>query len=325
MNSNLNESGRNFIAYILALGVCAGLLLPPVSSFFAPLVFPALFMLITFSLAIATDKPLAILTKPEKSVWGIMVWQMAFLPLLAVLVGQIADIPDDLELMLLATATSGSVFAAPTIAHLFRLDNKLPVNGMIISTFLMPISLLLFGYTLEGNGFDLSLSDYIFRVGMFLLVPLLLSITIHRVANNLSFGNSASLNRALQFGALIALLVFGIGIMDGVLASYIENPDRVLTFLVMAVGYGISATIGTIALFWSLGKDLVLAATILSAHRNVGLTYALCGTAIGLDFSIYVAICQLPMFLSPMFIHLIQTGSMAFRRASKEASASQPN
>ena len=79
-----------------------------------------------------------------------------------------------------------------------------------------------------------------------------------------------------------------------------------LAVLLIAVGFALTTVFGTIALFWSMGRDLTIAATILSVYRNVGLTYALIGTAAGHDFAIYVAVSQIPMFLSPLLIQLIQ-------------------
>ncbi len=94
--------------------------------------------------------------------------------------------------------------------------------------------------------------------------------------------------------------------MDGVAEKIETDPERVLIFLSITIGFALATVFGTIAIFWSMGRDLTIAATILSVHRNVGLTYALIGTAAGHDFAIYVAISQIPMFLSPLVIHLVQ-------------------
>ena len=301
-----NNMMRDGVAVLLACGVVAGLWFPSFAATVAPFVFPALFVLVTLSLALATDRPIGILTHPEPAVWGIMLWQMAFLPLLAILVGWAIDLPSDLHLMLLLTATSSSVFAAPTIAHLFQLNDRLPINGMVVSTFLMPISLLVFDQSLGGQGFPISLTEYVLRLVIFLLTPLALSILINRVIRYLPTQGAQGLHNAMRAGALLALLVFGVGIMDGVTAKFQSDPARVLSMLWVAVGFGVATLVGTICLFWSLGRDLVLAATVLSVHRNLGLTYAVVGTAVGHDFAIYVAIAQIPMFISPLAIRLFQ-------------------
>jgi BASS family bile acid:Na+ symporter len=199
-----------------------------------------------------------------------------------------------------------TVFAAPTIAHLLKLDSRLPINGMVLSTFLMPVTLYLFGEALEGDGLGISISQYGSRVAIFLLLPLFLSILINRFVGKLPKTYTPTIFLVLRAGAVASLLAFGIGIMDGVAEKIETDPDRVLIFLSIALGFVLATVVGTIALFWSMGRDLTIAATILSAHRNVGLTYALIGTAAGHDFAIYVAVSQVPMFLSPLLIHLIQ-------------------
>ena len=300
------------VPVILVMGISAGVVIPQSSSLAAPLVFPALFLLLTLSLSLATDRPLTVLTKPDPAVWGIMLWQLAFIPLLVIVFGWAFDIPSDLHLMLLATSVSSAVFAAPTVAHLLKLEGSLPINGMILSTFLMPVALLMFGEALEGDGLDISMSQYASRVAIFLLAPLLLSVVINRCIKKVPEVKTPAIFSALRFGAVCSLLVFGIGIMDGVAEKIQTDPERVLTFLAIALGFSVATVLGTIALFWSMGRDLTIAATILSVHRNVGLTYALIGTAAGQDFAIYVAIFQIPMFLSPLLLHLIN----AFRHST---------
>lgn len=299
---------------ILAVAICSGVVFPAVSTLASPFIFPALFLLLTFSLSLVTDRPMAILAKPDPAVWGIMLWQMAFIPLLVILIGWALDLPADLHLMLLATAVSGTVFAAPTIAHLLKLDSRLPVNGMVLSTFLMPVTLLLFGKALEGDGLDISMSQYASRVAIFLLIPLMLSVFINRLVKRLRKTHSPTLFLALRVGAVASLMVFGMGIMDGVAEKIETDPGRVLTFLAISIGFALATVVGTIALFWSMGWDLTLAATILSVYRNVGLTYALIGTAAGNDFAIYVGVSQVSMFLSPLLLHLIQLFRLSANR-----------
>ena len=315
MQNFLRNVSGVIVPAFLAMAVGAGVVFPQVSALAAPFVFPALFVLLTLSLSLATDRPMAILTKPDPAVWGIMLWQMAFIPLLVILVGWALDLAADLHLMLLATAVSGSVFASPTIAHLMKLNSRLPINGMVLSTFLMPVTLFLFGGALEGGGLDISMSQYGSRVAIFLFLPLFLSVLINRFVRKLPETRMPTIFLALRVGAVAALLTFGVGIMDRVAEKFETDPDRVLIFLLIVVGFALATVIGTIALFWSMGRDLTIAATILSVHRNVGLTYALIGTAAGHDFAIYVAVSQIPMFLSPLLIHLIQM----FRRGAADS------
>ncbi len=293
------------VPILLAIVVFSGVIFPQLAAFASPFVFPALFFLLTFSLSLSTDQPVTVLTKPDPAVWGIMLWQMAFIPLMVILVGWGFQLPADLHLMLLATAVSGTVFAAPTIAHLLKLDSRLPINGMVLSTFLMPVTLFVFGKALGGAGLDISISQYVSRVGLFLLLPLLLSILINWLVRGLPEPRTSKIFAVLRIGAIASLVVFGVGIMDGVADKFATDPDRVIMFLLIAIGFAVATVLGTIFLFWSVGWDLMIAAAILSVYRNIGLTYALIGTAAGDDFAIYVGVSQIPMFLSPLLIHVL--------------------
>lgn len=304
MVSRVIGSVRNNVAVFLALAITAGVLFPEFASLLSPYVFPSLFVLMTATLVIVTERPIESLTNPEPAVWGIMLWQMAFIPLLTILFGWATNLAPDLHLMLLVTATSGSVSAAPALAHVFRINSRLPVNGMVLSTFLMPVALLMFGAFLEGDGLELSLSEYLWRVGVFLILPLSFAILINRLIGVLSATEHTHVKSGLHAAAFVAMVIFGIGIMDGVADMIASQPDRVLTFLVLVIGFELATIVGTAILFWSLGRDLLFAATILSVHRNVALTYAVIGAAAGSDFGIYIAVCQVPLFLSPLVIKL---------------------
>ena len=317
MANRLQNAAREIVAVMLVLGVCAGLAFPQLSALLSQFVFPALFLLMTFSLFLVAERPVAVLTNPEPSVWGIMLWQMAYIPLLVILVGWVIGLAPDLHLMLLATATSGSVFAAPTIAHLFRLKSHLPVNGIVISTFLMPFTLMIFGQALDGDGLHISIPQYAWRVAIFLVLPLYLSVLINRFVGFLPVAYTPRAYGALRLGAVAALLVFCVGIMDGVADKIATDPDRVINSLLVSVGFALATVVGTICLFWSLGRDLMLAAAILSVHRNVGLTYAVVGTAAGSDFAIYVAVSQIPMFFSPLLIRLVQLLAVSRPKTAK--------
>lgn len=307
MADKSNGTGRDQVAVLLVLAIGAGLVFPDLASFLSPYVFPSLFVLMTCTLAIVTDQPIANLTNPEPSVWGIMLWQMAFIPLLVVLFGRLTGLAPDLHLMLLATATSGSVFAAPTLAHFFQINSRLPVNGMVLSTFLMPVALFMFGAFLEGNGLDISLSQYAWRVAIFLILPLAFSVLINRLLRTVSESQKPQVKSGLRIAPLVALVVFGIGIMEGVAHTIAVDPNRVLIFLALVIGLEIATIAGTAILFWSLGRDLLFAATILSVHRNVALTYAVIGTAAGSDFGIFIAVCQIPLFLSPLLAWIVRS------------------
>ena len=113
--------------------------------------------------------------------------------------------------MLLATAVSSTVFAAPTVAHLLKLNSSLPVNGMILSTFLMPVALLAFGQALEGDGLEISMSQYGSRVAIFLFAPLVLSVFINRCVAKIPKAKSPTIFLILRVGAVISLLAFGVG------------------------------------------------------------------------------------------------------------------
>jgi BASS family bile acid:Na+ symporter len=99
--------------------------------------------------------------------------------------------------------------------------------------------------------------------------------------------------------SVVALFFFAVGLMDGVLASIISEPLKVLglTLLSFALSFGLMGL--TTVVFARLGKGRALALGLAAGNRNMGLMLAAAGAAVPDLTWLYFAIAQLPISRMP--------------------------
>jgi BASS family bile acid:Na+ symporter len=117
------------------------------------------------------------------------------------------------------------------------------------------------------------------------------------------------LSRSLS---VVALLIFGIGIMGPAAQLLRHDPEQFIFYLFIATILGVGMAFLTTVVMFRQGFNDALTASVLSGFRNVGLGFALLGNMLGSETAVYVGISQIPIFLAPVVMRLIvPAGSMA--------------
>jgi BASS family bile acid:Na+ symporter len=104
-------------------------------------------------------------------------------------------------------------------------------------------------------------------------------------------------------GAVVVLLVmYGIGVMDGMLAKLLAEPAWVAGGLALAFlgNFGLNAL--TALATWPAGPKVALATGLLSGNRNMALYLAVLPAATEPRILLFFALCQFPLFLSPFLL-----------------------
>ena len=296
-------------SFLLFAGVLYGLAFPSLSELAAPLLFPALFVLITFTMCRFASRPASVLFWPERSEWRMVAWQLCGVPTVVLAFGWWVDLPDELLAMLILSATAGSIFASPAIANLLELDNALAARCMVLSVMLTPLSIFVFFIPLADRAISLSLLVYLERSALFLLLPFTIAAVLWWATRRQEKSRKAARENLFELGAILALTVFAVALMDGVTARLINDPQQVITYFLAALGFGFAVTALTVALFHRFGLTEALTGGMLGAFRNVGLSYAIIGEAGGHEIALYVAVAQFPTFILPFLIRLARSNS----------------
>lgn len=298
------EHEKTLAALVLALAVVCALFFPDVSRAFAPYLLPSLFFVMVFSLLPFARASVTDLTSPNPVVMAIVFWQQFVLPAVTLAVGLWIELDRQWMYFLLVTVTSGSLFASPTLVQLMGLHQKLAVQTVIMSTLAAPISIYVTFAILEAGHVNLDLKTFAFRLVIFLIVPLAILGCVKMLTETWSEAGKERLDGIGRWGSVLALIAFCFALENEVTQAIVATPDLVIDYLLVASGFAFAVGCVTRVVMSRLGVQIAVTATLLSSFRNVGLTFGLVGQFAGPELAVYVGVCQIPMFFSPLLFEL---------------------
>lgn len=296
---------RTLLLAILALAILSGLTVPSVTLALQPYAMDALLWVVVLSLVPFARLPVSHLIAADNSVWRLVVWQQVFLPCLVVAIGTLADFPQTIIQLMTVSACAGSLFASPMLAELLGLDRRHAVQCMVVSTIVMPASLWVCLSAFHEVKVALNLAEYALRVALFLGFPFAVFIVYGQVAARIPDRASSVIESTARWGSILALMVFGLGMMNSVSGLLAENPSKAILMLSLATCLTAGMFLLTMIVMYRYGLEIALTTGILSGFRNVGLGYALVGDALGSDLAAFIGLSMIPMFISPMIIRIL--------------------
>lgn len=288
-----------------------GLMFPSVSAILFEYLFHFLFLVIVLSFCTLNANILHITTSFSNTTYLAMSWQMFGIPAIVTLCCFLVNADYLTTAVVIATTTAGSVFASPALAHLVGLDRSMTIRKMLLSTFIMPISLLFFG---ELNGIlsrDLSLFNYVQHVVFFLLLPMVIAVAYWESSPRLGQRGSEHALRILHWAATLTMMGFCGGMMSKLHGAGASHYQQLLHYALLVTAIVVSIYVVTCLLFAHLGKRSALTLGMLAANRNVALSFALIADMLPKDVLVYVAVAQFPIFLSPIFVRLYQLSNLS--------------
>ncbi|EFH12812.1 hypothetical protein ACFFMP_00370 [Pseudoroseomonas cervicalis] len=284
---------------LLALGIFAGLFIPPLASALRDVVTPTVALLMTLVLLrVDPAQVLSYLRRPAL-VAALLAWLLLACPLLAWAVARATGLDGPLGAALVIMATGCAATSSPAFARLVGLDGEIALVASLLSTLLVPFTAPPLALGLLGIDLSLSVTGLMARLALVVGLPLLLSLVIRRLAGPARlhrWGRSVD-------GAVVLLVVFyGFGVMDGVLARLLAEPGFVLGGIALAFAGSFALNALTALVLWPAGKRVALSAGLLSGNRNMALYLAVLPASTDARILLFFALCQFPLFLSPFLL-----------------------
>jgi len=302
---------RTLAVLVLASGIFLGLGVPAVADFLRPWALPALFLVIIFSLVPFARLPAHHLISIDRDMLRIVLWQQVVLPCIVIAAGIVARFPDSVILLMIVTACSGSLFSSPALAEILGFDRERALQAMVLSTLFMPVSLFLFLSAFIGAQANLDLGTYGFRTLIFLGLPFVLLALYRPLALSMSDAVTRKVGFASRWATILALLVFGTGLMSAVSNRMDANPSKVVFLLALATSLCLLMMALTTIVMYRFGRREALTASIVAGFRNIGLGFALVGEMVGPDLAVYAGISLVPVFIAPLLLRLTMSASLA--------------
>lgn len=285
---------------LLAACVFVGLLWPTLATVARPLLMPSIFVLLVCTLLTLEPGDVRKALSGEGRLLGLIcVWQLVALPVLTAAILLTVPISGELRMVLVLSACACPLFSSPAFARLLHLDVPLMTAIVLVTTFLMPLALLIGAEFLLTTSAELDLGEYLRRMVLFILLPFLLAALVRRVVGDAKI---AARRRVVSGTVIAALMVFALAVMEGVTARFLESPMLVIGFLLAAFIYNVMSQLVTALVFRPAGAVRALTAGLAAGYRNLALVLAMTGTMVGPDFAIYVGVAQIPMYVLPMLL-----------------------
>ncbi|MFQ3622182.1 MAG: hypothetical protein SNJ73_01415, partial [Acetobacteraceae bacterium] len=205
---------------------------------------------------------------------------------------------------LVIMATGCAATSAPAFARLVGLDPQLSLVASVLSTLVVPFTAPPLALGLLGVALPLTVGGLSARLALVVGLPLAISLLVRRTVGE---ARLSPWGRAIDGAAVLLVSLYGIGVMDGILAALAARPGTMLAAigLAFAGNYGLNAA--TALAFLPFGKRIALATGLLSGNRNMALYLAVLPPETGFDVLAFFALCQFPLFLSPFLLKPLYT------------------
>jgi len=229
-------------------------------------------------------------------------WMMLATPLMIGLALVALGIPDRLPglyVAMILQAAAPPVISAPTLAALMGLDAALSLATLVICTAATPFTAPLFATLFVGPAMAISPVALGAKLLGLLAGAAIVAWLVRRFAG---MAWVARQSERIDGLSVVALFFFAVALMDGVLASIVNEPLKVLglTLLSFALSLGLAAL--TAFVFARLGMAQALALGLAAGNRNMGLMLAAAGAAVPDLTWLYFAIAQFPIYLMPAML-----------------------
>jgi BASS family bile acid:Na+ symporter len=288
---------------VLLMGcVFVGVALPPLAALLRDTLTVTVAGLMTLVLLrIDLGQVLAYLRRPLL-VGALLVWLLIACPLIAWALVRAVGLEGPLGAALVIMATGCAATSSPAFARLVGLDASISLVVAVLSTLLVPFTAPPLALGLMGIDLAISVQGLMARLALIVGLPLLLSLLIRRLV---AAPRLAAWSGRIDGLVVLLLVIYGIGVMDGMQAKLLAEPAWVLGGIALAFlgNFGLNAL--TALAMLPAGRSVALAAGLLSGNRNMALYLAVLPAATDSRILLYFALCQFPLFLSPMLLRPI--------------------
>ena len=284
----------------VALSLFAGLALPWLAAAMKPLFAPSVFVLLC--LAFLRVDPAALRHRFARTglvlaatAWMMVATPLACGPLLAAL-----GLDRGLLVALTFQVAAPPVVATSALAALIGLDAALALAVLTACAVATPATAAMFAALFLGGASDVS--------------PLELGVRLFAM-----LGGAAGLAMLIRYAAgqpwverqseridglsVIALFVFAVAVMDGVVARTVERPLLMLGLIALAFATSLVLGAATALVFWRAGRTTALTLALTAGLRNLGVMIAATGGRVPELTWLYIAMAQFPVYLLPHLLN----------------------
>ncbi len=286
-------------APLLAVALLVGLALPDLAAALRPFLTPAVIGLLASALLRIDWRQVRAYVRRPLLAALMLAWLLVITPVVVWLVMRAVPLPATLVTALMLWSSSPVITAVPAFALLFGLDAAFALIAMLATSLLQPVIQPPLVSALLGIELEIGTAALMGRLALIVGAAVALAGAI-----GWSLGARRVRHAASPIGgiAVTMLIVFAIGVMDGVTAALSQDPARVLLFIAAAFVVSLALQGAGALAFWRTGRRVALAVALASGNRNMAILIAALGEAAHPDFGLFFACVQFPIYLMPALL-----------------------
>ncbi len=284
---------------ILIGGLLIGLVWPDLAAAFRPAVAPCIFVMLTI---VMMRVDIAAVWAQLRRPWLLLAaqgWAMVALPLL--LIASLAFWTPDpgLLLALIFWTSAAPLSSSPALSMLVGLDGAVSLGFLIAGVALYPLTTPIFTEIVAGDAIAIS--------GFELAIRLIALIAGAALAGWLGRRLLGPERRARHLGTMdglniITLVIFAIGLMDGITAELLADPLHMMSLMALAFGLSLVANALTLALFWRFGRRHAATFGFSNGARNIAIVIGALGGQVPHETWLFFVSTQFPIYFLPMLL-----------------------
>lgn len=286
-------------AWVLALGVFAGLVLPELARILRPLLPLAVGGLLVLSVMQTGFADFRRQLHRPLAPAAVIVFLLCISPALVWFLVQTLEVPEKLKPALVLMAAAPPIMAAPAMAMMLRLDAPRMLAVVIGATLLAPFTLGVAANWFIGAELSIDPTRLAVRLAGFIGVCFALAVLLRVSLGSRRMNEHKPL---LDVLGLVLLLAFAVAIMDGVAQRLSLETGYVLTVIVISFIANILLQLVGGSAFFYTGASSALTVGFACGNRNMGLLLAVLPESSAPDTLLYFAVAQIPMFTLPALL-----------------------
>lgn len=297
--SKVLEAVARHATTLLFFGIFVGLIFPALPPLFSPHLGVLVWLLLFFSM-VQDDwtGTLGFLKRPGL-VAGVGVWLFLVSPILAWLVGTGLSLDGALLAAAVLWSASPPLMGSPALARFVGLDAPLSLGVLLSMTaaapFVMPVVVLV----LLGIDLNVGVGEMLQRLLVFVGSAFVAALAFRRVLGD---DNRRRYGRWVEIALLAALLLFALGIVDGLAARFAADPAHVLRVLAFVIGLTAVLFVLGSAGFLFVGRRFALTVGLSGGLRNMAILLGAVPAAVNADILLFLAVAQFPIYMAPALL-----------------------
>jgi BASS family bile acid:Na+ symporter len=284
----------------VALSLFAGLALPWLAAAMKPAFAPSVFVLLTLAFLRVDPGALRRRFARPSLVLAATAWMMIATPLACGPVLAVAGLDPGLLVALTFQVAAPPVVATAALAALMGLDAALALAVLAACAAATPVSAAAFAALFLGGAIEISAPALGLRLFAMLAGAAVLAVLIRHAKGQPWLERQSDRIDGLS---VVALFVFAVAVMDGVVAQAVDHPPVLLGMIALAFATSLMLGATTALVFWRAGRTVALTLALSAGLRNLGVMIAATGGQVPERTWLYVAMAQFPVYLLP---HLLK-------------------